>query len=492
MAEYKKYHLHSVVDFLTKRVNDAQLQNIWIVADIVDNKNEIHGKHYYFALKEEGANQENYYLKACYFNCPMGKKELLLAGGHFEFFGSVSLYNSYINFIVRDFKKIESIETKIQAVKKRLEELGLVGTNKLVFPRFPKQIALVTAAGHAAINDLITSLEKRYPLVRYKLYPCLVQGENAPQSICEAIKKASMDSDNEVLIIGRGGGSMEDLMAFNDFDVCLAIAKLKIPSISAVGHSTDQSLTDLVATAKAITPTSAAEYAVPDGAILLKNAQTYNNQIKDYLKNKFIKLREQVAYYENLILKNSPTNIINNHYKQLDNFKLRLYQGYNRIINKYSLIYNNIPQKITNYFKAYLLSYYDLIKDISFQIKTGIIGLVNSNYNNINHYTNVFNTNMIKLFNTKFNLIETSKINLYNNIKTIYQNKTNLLLNIENNISSNNPKRIFKMGYAKLKTLTNLDINSIDNLKLNDNFYTYLEDGMIKSQVLEIKKYKGE
>ncbi len=491
MAEFKKYHLHKIVNYLESCVGHEELQSIWIGADIVDNKGEINGKHYYFALKED-FEDKSYYLKAVYFNCPMEKKKILYDGGRFEFLGSLSLYKSTVNFKVFDFKRIESIETKIEAVKKKLEALGLVGTNKLKFPRFPKQIALVTAEGHAAINDLITSLEKRYPLVRYKLYPCLVQGDNAPKSICDAIKEASQDKDNDILIIGRGGGSMEDLMAFNDLEVCLAIANLKIPSISAVGHSTDKSLTDLVASKVAITPTSAAEYAVPDANILLKNAEFFTNTIRDYLKNKFIKASESLAQYEQLLLKKSPSNIISSQYQKLDAKKIKLYQSYNNVINNYNNKYHLVPQKLNNIFQFYLNNNYDKLKDMKHMMITGLKNLLSNNYNNIGYYKNLFRTNIANLFNTKLNIITNKSFELLSKIKIVYNGKKELFTSIENNITSNNPKRIFKMGYAKLKTLTNLDINSINNIKINDEYYSYLEDGKIKSKILEIKKYKGE
>src|SRR5690606_14335908 len=154
----------------------------------------------------------------------------------------------------------------VEQLKEKLAKEGLFNAvHKKPLPRFPKRIAAVTAPTGAAVRDIVTTLNRRYPLAKVVIFPTLVQGAQATQSIVQSIQAAGT-SDFDVMIVGRGGGSIEDLWAFNEEAVARATFQSQIPIISAVGHETDTTISDFVADLRAPTPTAAAELAVPSKA----------------------------------------------------------------------------------------------------------------------------------------------------------------------------------------------------------------------------------
>ena len=199
---------------------------------------------------------------------------------------SVTLYERDGNcqLSVMDIQPIGEgkINAEFERLKKKLYDEGLCDEErKRPLPEFPKKIGLITARGSAAEKDVISNLERRYPIGEIVLFPVLVQGENAPVSIKEAIISASK-SDCDVLILARGGGSNEDLSCFNTEIVARAVAESSIPMITAVGHEIDTTLVDYVSDKRAATPTAAAELVAPDKKRLLDILQNYMNMLYNY------------------------------------------------------------------------------------------------------------------------------------------------------------------------------------------------------------------
>lgn len=177
---------------------------------------------------------------------------------------------------------IGKINAELELLKQKLYAEGLCDEErKRPLPEFPKKIGLITARGSAAEKDVISNLERRYPIGEVVLFPVLVQGENAPLSIKEAIISASK-SDCDVLILARGGGSNEDLSCFNTEIVARAVAESSIPMITAIGHEIDTTLVDYVSDKRAPTPTAAAEFVAPDKKRLLDILQNYMNMLYNY------------------------------------------------------------------------------------------------------------------------------------------------------------------------------------------------------------------
>lgn len=199
---------------------------------------------------------------------------------------SVTLYERDGNcqLSVMDIQPIGEgkINAEFERLKKKLYDEGLCDEGrKRPLPEFPKKIGLITARGSAAEKDVISNLERRYPIGEIVVFPVLVQGENAPLSIKEAIISASK-SDCDVLILARGGGSNEDLSCFNTEIVARAVAESSIPMITAVGHEIDTTLVDYVSDKRAATPTAAAELVAPDKKRLLDILQNYMNMLYNY------------------------------------------------------------------------------------------------------------------------------------------------------------------------------------------------------------------
>ena len=189
-----------------------------------------------------------------------------------------------------------------ERLKKDLERKGLFDiAHKKPIPRFPKTVGVITSPTGAAVRDIIKTIERRYPLCNVILYPAIVQGDKAKDDVVRQINKANKDRLCDVLIIGRGGGSIEDLWCFNEEIVAYAIYNSEIPTISAVGHEIDFTIADFVADMRAVTPTGGAELATPDIKVLKQNVDYYvdamtkkiNYQIND-LKVKLVNIDKRL------------------------------------------------------------------------------------------------------------------------------------------------------------------------------------------------------
>jgi exodeoxyribonuclease VII large subunit len=186
------------------------------------------------------------------------------------------------------------LAAEFERIKKKLDAEGLFSAErKRQLPQFPKQIAIVTSETGAALQDILQILSRRYPICSIKIYPALVQGVGAPKSIISALNLA-YDSNCDVIIVGRGGGSTEDLSCFNDEELARMVAKSPVPVISAVGHEIDFTICDFVSDLRAPTPSAAAELATPDLNELLLKIQNFNARIK-------IALTQMINGYEQQI-----------------------------------------------------------------------------------------------------------------------------------------------------------------------------------------------
>lgn len=253
------------------------LNNICIKGEISNFKRHFSG-HCYLTLKDDGG-----VLRAVMFKGVADKLGYepengmkVLAAGRISVYERDGAYQLYIEDLKRD--GLGSLYEAYEKLKKQLESEGLFDvSHKKPIPKFPKTVGVVTAKTGAAVRDIINVLNRRYPYAKVVLYPSLVQGENAAKNVCEAIEYFNEKNLADVLIVGRGGGSIEDLWAFNEEITARAIYNSKIPVISAVGHETDFTIADFVSDLRAPTPSAAAELAVPSAAEL-------KNRFNDYLK----------------------------------------------------------------------------------------------------------------------------------------------------------------------------------------------------------------
>jgi exodeoxyribonuclease VII large subunit len=258
--------------------SDPMLRNIFMRCEISNFTNHYRSGHLYMSLKDE-----NSVIKAVMFKNSARHLAFMPEDGmKVIVMGRVSLYerDGQYQFYIDDMQPdgTGALYIAFEQLKKKLAAEGLFDeSRKRTLPQFPERIGVITSPTGAALQDIINILKRRWPLASIVLYPVMVQGEKAPEQICQAIKYFSVNEKADVLIVGRGGGSIEDLWAFNDENVVRAVAASAVPVVSAVGHETDFTITDFAADLRAPTPSAAAELVSPDIESVLSHI--------DYLKN---------------------------------------------------------------------------------------------------------------------------------------------------------------------------------------------------------------
>ncbi|GIW42797.1 MAG: exodeoxyribonuclease 7 large subunit [Candidatus Binatia bacterium] len=249
---------------LIRQTLESQIDTVWVVGEVSNFRVPSSG-HYYFILKDEAAQIAAVMFRGVNRSLSFTPEDGLkvLVRGHISMYearGSLQLYVEYMEPV-----GIGSAQLALEQLKQRLHAEGLFAAErKRPLPFLPRCIGIVTALTGAAIRDILTVLRKRFPHVRVVIRPVRVQGKEAPLEIIAALDDLQQLPEVEVIIVGRGGGSKEDLWAFNDEGVARAIAGCRVPVVSAVGHEIDYTIADLVADARAPTPTAAATMVVPD------------------------------------------------------------------------------------------------------------------------------------------------------------------------------------------------------------------------------------
>ena len=303
---------------------DENLKAILVKGEISNFKNHYTG-HLYFTLKDENSLIKCIMFKSYAERLAFKPKD----GMQVMVFGSVSVferdgaYQIYVKSILED--GMGDLHERYEQLKKQLEEEGLFDEkHKKAIPLYPKEIGVLTSQTGAVIRDIINVSTRRNPNVHIRLFPVPVQGAGAAEKIAEKIKIMNDKKLADVIIVGRGGGSLEDLWPFNEEIVARAIYNSEIPIISAVGHETDFTIADFVADLRAPTPSAAAELAVPDVYELKQKINSYQNRYRNSLKKKIelMKLRYEKCMKSRVFT--DPTRKIKDQYMILDKYVKRL------------------------------------------------------------------------------------------------------------------------------------------------------------------------
>jgi len=259
---------------------NIHLSDLWIKGEISNLKIHYNG-HIYLTLKDENSSVKVVMFKSfadkLRFSPQDGNK--VIAFGKIGVFEREGVYQLY----AEDMEQfgVGDLYLRFEELKKKLSALGMFDdSHKKDIPRFPKRIGIITSPEAAAVADMKNILTRRYPLCEIHIYPALVQGPSAPKELCDGIVHFDNDPDCDCIIIGRGGGSIEDLWAFNDETLAKTIYACKTPVISAVGHETDFTICDFVADRRAPTPSAAAELAVPDMQDLKRQLSMISSSLK--------------------------------------------------------------------------------------------------------------------------------------------------------------------------------------------------------------------
>ena len=281
--------------------------------------------HHYFTLKDEGGALRCVMFKGnalrLRFRPENGMK--IIAMGKISVFPRDGAYQLYCTAMAMD--GIGDLHAAFEQLKKKLAAQGLFDpAHKQPLPKYPGTIGIITSAAGAAVHDMLRILRKRYPLTKVRLLPVRVQGAEAPGEIAAAIGYANHFELADLLIVGRGGGSIEDLWAFNDEQVAYAIYNSKIPVISAVGHEPDVTISDYVADLRAATPSNAAELAVPDQDALRQTLDSMSAAMAGSLQRQLKAARKHYEMLSRSPVLRSPVNYLNQRRQSLDLMRNRL------------------------------------------------------------------------------------------------------------------------------------------------------------------------
>ena len=431
LTKYIKYKLEG----------DTHLKQIYLKGEISNLTKHSRG-HYYFSLKDENAQIKAIMFSSATKSLAFDPKD----GDKVLAYGAISVYEPSGSYSIQIYQMepdgIGALYLAYEKLKEELEEKGYFSqTRKKPIPKYPSAIGVITSPTGAAIRDIIHTIERRYPLTKLILYPALVQGEGAKDSISSQIKRANQDSLVDILIVGRGGGSIEDLWAFNERVVADAIYASKIPIISAVGHETDFTISDFVSDLRAPTPTAAAELATPDKIVLMSLVESYQETLNNNL-NKIFKDKELLlTYLDQRLEQKSPF------------------------------------EKLKDAFKRFEKTTYDLNRN--FQL---ILFNKTQQYSKQQEYLNKVDLN--RIISDKQNQLSDLLLKLDKSYLNVVSFKTQDLNLIIKALEHQNPLKLMAQGY----TVTEFEgkkLTKIEEVKLDDTISTRVSDGKIISKVIK-------
>ena len=438
-----KYYTITALNRAIKNMFDEkeQLHHIYLKGEISNFKHHSRG-HLYFTLKDENSRIAAVMFanatKNLSFEPEDGMKVLVC--GRVTVYEATGGYQIYVEEMNLD--GIGNLYLEYEKLKKQLEAEGLFKKEfKKVIPKFPKRIGIITAPTGAAIRDILSTIKRRYPICETILFPALVQGVGAKESIVEQLNRAQ-DFDLDLIICGRGGGSIEDLWAFNEEIVARAIFASKIPIISAVGHEVDFTIADFVADLRAPTPTGAAEMAVPNMADLISLLDQFKIRLNESINNLLKINKRKIDEIKNSFIIRNPMSLYEIKEQRLDMLMDSLNKLINVKLSEYSVRLNNVK---SSYILKNPLGMYDVKKEI----------------------INKYKANLKKII--------VSVINSSNYKYKIIFNKLELL----------NPLSVLSKGYS-LVTLNDVVIKDSSQLKQGDRVNIRLSKGNIKAEVKEI------
>ena len=330
----------------TKMDSDPMLANIAVKGEISNYKMYPSG-HHYFTLKDDGGALKCVMFKGnamrLRFRPENGMQ--VIAMGRISVYPRDGAYQLYCTAMAMD--GIGDLYAAFEQLKKKLSAQGLFDpAHKKPLPKYPQTIAIITSSAGAAVHDMLRILRKRYPLTKVLLLPVRVQGEAAAGEIARAIRYANHYRLADLLIVGRGGGSMEDLWAFNEEIVAHAIYDSEIPVISAVGHEPDVTISDYVADLRAATPSNAAELAVPDQQALQQTLDGISSSMATALNRRIKAAREHLRVLSERPGLRSPMNYVDQKRKNLEMLKNRMIAGENTILSRKQQRYVALTAKL--------------------------------------------------------------------------------------------------------------------------------------------------
>jgi exodeoxyribonuclease VII large subunit len=399
--------------------------------------------HLYFTLKDESSQISAIMFSGHASTLTFEPKE----GDHVLIEGKISLYlpsGSYsIQVTQMKLDGIGELYLKYEALKNDLALKGFFKEeHKKKIPKYPKKIGVITSPTGAVIQDIKNTINRRYTLTEIHLYPALVQGLGSADSIKNQIEYANRLNEVDVLIVGRGGGSIEDLWSFNEEKVILAIFNSKIPIITAIGHETDYTISDFVSDLRAPTPTAAAELATPNKVDLIQKIAELKVSIQKQLYDKMELMKTNLVYIDRRLDQFSPIEKINRRKQEVENLNEQLYYKYNQ--------YMLLKTERLNFLNKQIKSPLDRIERLKEKTEQ---------------------------FDKKLN----------EQIKTILQNKYYKVDIFSSTLNGNDPLKTIRKGFAVIEKEGQI-IDSITKINLNDQIQIKFFDGQVDAKIVNKKK----
>jgi exodeoxyribonuclease VII large subunit len=359
------------INRLVRELLEQSFPSFWISGEISNFISASSG-HWYFSLKDDEAQVR----------CTMFKNKNMAAdwtpknGEKIEAKCFIGLYEArgeyQLNIDLIRHAGAGLLSEAFNQLKEKLLKEGLFETSrKKLMPQFPRSIGVITSPSGAAIEDILTTLKRRSPHIPIFIYPSLVQGKEAPLAIVKAIETANIRMECDVLILARGGGSIEDLWAFNEEIVARAIVASKIPTITGVGHETDTTIADFVSDLRAPTPTGAAELVTSHTVELVKTIQAYKNQLNKVMAGVIRELMQKIDYLEKRLI--SPRQQIQRQKEQIHQYIQRINQSMKNAMIQYRLEVDKLKLNLDHLSPHAVLSRgYSIITNVDGQIVNNV------------------------------------------------------------------------------------------------------------------------
>ena len=346
MADYLT--VSALTSYLKRKFTaDPYLKEVYVTGEI-SNYRQRPG-HQYFSLKDDGA-----VLNATMFKFAFQKLQFKLepgmkvnAVGHMDLYAPNGSYSLIIDKLEPD--GVGALYQAYEQLKAKLSAEGLFDQLRRPIPRFPKKIAVITSPSGAVIRDIMTTVRRRYPIAEIVLYPAVVQGDGAVPSLTKQMTAVAEAADYDVLIMGRGGGSIEDLWAFNEEAVARQMLTMPMPIISSVGHETDTTIADFVADQRAATPTAAAELATPVPlADLLLGIQQMQQRLVNQMQRQVVANQERLSRLQNSYVLTQPVRLYEGYLQRLDIAQQRLQQAVTTTVTQRQHQFDLLAPRLVN------------------------------------------------------------------------------------------------------------------------------------------------
>ncbi|TWE06319.1 exodeoxyribonuclease VII large subunit [Neobacillus bataviensis] len=448
MQEQRYLSVNALTKYIKRKFDaDPHLREVHVRGEISNFKQHSSG-HMYFTLKDEKAR----ILAVMFAGQSRFMKFLPENGMKVIVKGEVSVYepSGQYQIYIREMQPdgIGELFLAYEQLKQRLEAEGLFAPEtKKNIPLYPRTVGVITSPTGAAIRDVITTIKRRYPIANILVFPALVQGENAAPSIVKAIEKANSMEEIDVLIVGRGGGSIEELWAFNEEMTARAIFLSKIPIISAVGHETDFTIADFVADMRAPTPTGAAELAVPHIEELMDRILQRQTRLIRVMSGRFNFEKERLNRVQKSYAFRYPHRLYEQKLEQVDRLTERLVRGTSRLAgvknDQYEILSKRLQRKHPNE----------------------------------------------GLQEAKRRFDRTQK-DINRAVSQIYVRKQTEFDRIVSTLQALSPLKIMERGYSLAYTEDNRLVKSVNQVKANEQVQIQLTDGSLFCKVETIKERK--